>query len=440
MATVSCALVQMSFVRDKSRNVARGAERIQHAAAGGAQIVCLPELATTIYPAYVEEPAYRDLAEPIPGPATDEIGRAAAAAGVYVVYPMYERAADGALFNTAVFIDRSGAVAGLYRKNMIPDVRMPVMTGMEKFYFEPGNLGYPVFPTELGVNVGIAICYERHFPEATRSLALAGADLILLPTATAAGADIWEVELRAHAIANLLWVGGVNRVGLDEDGSQARFYGRSQICSPSGEVVARAGDDAEEIVFATIDTAVSARLRDEWGFFRDRRPDTYGGLTETRRDNATPPPPLAAGALQAIVEELRARLAAGRCTLRVATEDGGFPVMYESLGPGARSVAGDTVTDLSKQPVPNAILAERTQVVQRDSRNSYADPEFHQMLDRYGNVGAQIVTPVVNDAALGGLLSVHHLGSARDWTDAETRLASEAATLAGRLLTPAGEQ
>lgn len=274
-----CALVQMHFTESVEENVERGASLVAQAAAEGAEIICLPELATSIYPAYVEDPGYRALAQPIDGPAVQRMARAAAEAGVYVVYPIYEREADGRLFNTAVFLDRKGEVAGKYRKNSIPDVRMRHMMGMEKFYFEPGDLGYPVFATDLGITVAVTICYERHLPEGPRALALAGADVIFVPTATAAGHELWDVELRGHAIANLLWVGGVNRVGRDENGSNAEFYGDSLFSSPDGTVVSRAQTNGDEIVHAEIDTDVSRRLREEWGFFRDRRPEIYGALT-----------------------------------------------------------------------------------------------------------------------------------------------------------------
>jgi beta-ureidopropionase len=273
-----CALVQMSFKRDRDENIRHGAELVRRAAAEGAEIICLPELATSIYPAYVEESSYRDWAEPVPGPSSEAIGAAAKEAGVYVVYPMYERTADGKLFNTALFFNREGEIAGRYRKNSIPDVRMSVMMGMEKFYFEPGDLGYPVFETDLGVTVGVTICFERHYPEGPRSLALNGADVIFVPTATGAGRELWDVELRGHAIANLLWVGGVNRVGRDEEGSSADFYGSSFFSAPNGEVVAATGGEGEAIVQAEIDTELSHRLREEWGFFRDRRPEIYGKI------------------------------------------------------------------------------------------------------------------------------------------------------------------
>jgi N-carbamoylputrescine amidase len=152
------------------------------------------------------------------------------------------------------------------------------MVGIEKYYFDKGDLGYPLFDTDLGVRVGVTICYERHFPESTRILALAGADVIFVPTATAAGRDIWEIELRGHAIANLCWVGGVNRAGRDRGGSAAEFWGDSLFAGPSGEVVARAATQGDEIVLAAIDTELSGRLRKDWGFFRDRRPELYDSL------------------------------------------------------------------------------------------------------------------------------------------------------------------
>lgn len=275
-----CALIQMSFGASKERNVERGVERIREAARDGAQIICLPELATTIYFCTEMDPAHRDLAEPVPGPSTEVIGQAAREAGVYVVFPLYERGDDGNLYNSAVFIGPQGKVEGIYRKNSIPLVNMPEIVGIEKYYFRPGNLGYPVFGTELGIDVGVTICYERHFPEGARSLALNGADVIFFPTATAAGRGIWDLEIRAHAVANLVWCGGVNRVGRDDAGSETEFYGSSFFSNPTGVVVASAGDEEEKIVHAEIDTELSATLREEWGFFRDRRPDLYQALTK----------------------------------------------------------------------------------------------------------------------------------------------------------------
>lgn len=275
--TVNCALIQMGFSADRDENL-DGAERLLHAAAdAGAQIACLPELATNIYFCFEENAVHRGLSETVPGPSVERIAAVAAKTGMCVIFPLYER--DGEhLYNTAVVISPDGRLLGRYRKNSIPDVRLPEMVGIEKFYFEPGDLGYPVFRTELGVTVGVTICYERHFPESTRCLALAGADVIFIPTATAAGKELWEIEIRGHAIANLCWVGGVNRVGRDRGGSDAQFWGNSMFASPSGEVVGRAKTDGAEVILAVVDTDESRRLRENWGFFRDRRPEIYGAL------------------------------------------------------------------------------------------------------------------------------------------------------------------
>lgn len=277
--SVRCALVQMNFCDDREDNVARGAARVEEAASQGAKIVCLPELATYVYFCDKIEPSSLALAEPVPGPSTEVMAAAAARAGAYVIFPLYERVQEGELYNTAVLIDPAGKIVGKYRKNAIPLVDMRDMVGLEKYYFRPGNLGYPVFRTDLGLNIGITICYERHFPEGPRALALGGADVIFVPTATSNGRDIWEIELRGHAVANQLWVAGVNRVGKDRGGSDTPFYGASVFCSPTGEVTAQAGGRDEEILYAEIDPEVGRARRDEWAFFRDRRPDAYGALT-----------------------------------------------------------------------------------------------------------------------------------------------------------------
>jgi N-carbamoylputrescine amidase len=274
------ALIQMNFSDDAEHNVGRASARIAEAASAGAEIVCLPELATSIYFCTEIEREHYKLAESVNGASVSAIAEAARAAGVYVVFPFYERdEEDEQLYNTAAFINRRGEVTGRYRKNIIPLTKFTGEIGIEKYYFRPGNLGYPVFDTDLGIRVGITICFERHFPESGRSLALNGADLIFVPTATPAGKDMWDVELRSIAIANLLWVAGVNRVQRDVNGSEMDFYGKSLVAGPSGEVVAAAGDEAEEILYAVIDTEQSQQLREEWGFFRDRRPEIFGAIT-----------------------------------------------------------------------------------------------------------------------------------------------------------------
>lgn len=275
------ALIQMNLCDSRDENVAKSAELVREAGGQGAQIICLPELATTQYFCHEMNRDFMALAEPVTGPSVKAIGAAAREADAYVVLPFYERGDDEQLYNSAVFLDRSGEVAGLYRKNVIPIMKFTGVEGVEKYYFRPGNLGYPVFETDLGITVGITICYERHFPEGPRSLALAGADVIFVPTATPAGRELWEVELRAMAIANLLWVGGVNRVGRDRGSavSDMDFYGGSLFSAPNGEVVSRAESGDDEIVYADINTDLSRHLRDDWGFFRDRRPEIYGSLT-----------------------------------------------------------------------------------------------------------------------------------------------------------------
>jgi N-carbamoylputrescine amidase len=272
----------MNFSDSRDDNVARGADLVREAAGRGAQIVSLSELATSQYFCYGMDREFMRLAEPVDGPSTQEIGKAARDAGVWVVLPFYELGQDGQLYNSAAVIDRGGQVSGVYRKNIIPLMSFDGVTGVEKFYFRPGNLGYPVFETDLGITIGITICYERHFPEGPRALALAGADVIFVPTATPAGKHMWEPELRAMAIANLLWVGGINRIGRDqgEAVSEMEFYGGSLIVGPDGAVTERAENHGgEEIVLGEIDTALSSKLREDWGFFRDRRPEIYGALT-----------------------------------------------------------------------------------------------------------------------------------------------------------------
>lgn len=275
-----CALVQMNFSVDVAENLEKGCEYVAEAGRNGAQIVCLPELATTEYFCVGMHPEFLDYAEPIPGPSTERMARAARDANVYVVFPLYEKVRDGELYNSAVFLDRRGEIAGLYRKNMIPLVKVGNVEGNEKFYFRPGNLGYPVWDTDLGIKVGVTICYDRHFPEGPRCLALNGADVMFVPTATPLGGEMWEIELRGHAIANLFWVGAANRVGRDRDGHfDLDFYGRSLWVAPNGEIDTAASTSGDELLYCEIDTDVSKHYRDAWGFFRDRRPEVYREVT-----------------------------------------------------------------------------------------------------------------------------------------------------------------
>jgi len=280
MALAKAALVQFSGSAEKERNIAKAREHVARAAAAGANIVCLQELFNTIYFCYTEEPAFWRLAEPIEGPTIAAMRELAAQHGIVLVAPIYEQAIKGELYNTAVVIGPDGQIMGKYRKTSIPLVKTPSLVGNEKYYFKPGNTGFPVWQTPFGVNVGVMICYDRHFPEHARLLALNGADLVFVPTATCGMSRyLWEIELQAHAIDNIYYVGGVNRVGYDDGGSpDQKYYGASFFADPKGRILAQAGEEQDEIVYAEIDTGAIEDLRNEWGFFRDRRPDLYAEL------------------------------------------------------------------------------------------------------------------------------------------------------------------
>jgi N-carbamoylputrescine amidase len=281
MALTKAAMIQFTGAPEKADNIAKAKTYIAEAAANGAKIVCLQELFNTIYFCYTEDAEFMKLAEPIPGPTIDEMCRVAAEHGIVLVAPIYEQALKGELYNTAVVIGPDGQIMGKYRKTSIPFVRTASLVGAEKFYFKPGNLGFPVWQTPFGVNVGVMICYDRHFPEHARLLALNGADLVFVPTATGGMSRyLWEIELQAHAIDNIYYVGGVNRVGFDQGGSPDQsYYGASFFADPKGKVLAQAGEEADEIVYAEIDTSIIENLRNEWGFFRDRRPEMYAELS-----------------------------------------------------------------------------------------------------------------------------------------------------------------
>ncbi|MEZ5098522.1 MAG: nitrilase-related carbon-nitrogen hydrolase [Thermoleophilia bacterium] len=282
MALTRAAMIQFSGSSEKERNIEKARRFVGEAAANGAKIVCLQELFNTIYFCFEENPAHYALAEPIDGPTVEAMCDLAAEHGIVLVAPIYEKEIKGELYNTAVVIDPQGEIMGIYRKSSIPMVKTASLFGSEKYYFKPGNTGFPVWQTPFGVNIGVMICYDRHFPEHARLLALNGADLVFVPTATCGMSRyLWEIELQAHAIDNIYYVGGVNRVGKDDGGSpDQHYYGSSFFTSPKGEILAQAGDQDDEIVYADIDTGLIEQLRNEWGFFRDRRPDLYADLAE----------------------------------------------------------------------------------------------------------------------------------------------------------------
>ena len=271
------ALIQRAIEPERDAAHRGAVEAVRAAAAGGARIVCLPELYDLPYfPRQVAVEGWR-LAERQPSDRVRELGRLAAELGIVLVVPVFEEAAPGVLFNAAVLYDADGRQLGLYRKNHIPDG-----PGYhEKYYFTPGDTGYPVWETAYG-RIGVGVCWDSWFPETARLLALGGADLLLFPTAIGSepdrpdysSEDAWRTVMRGHAIANGVFVGAPNRVGVE---GPMTYYGGSFVCDPFGEVVARAGADAD-IVFADLDFGRNRELRELLQFFRDRRTDTYGGL------------------------------------------------------------------------------------------------------------------------------------------------------------------
>ena len=277
---VRAALIQMSTEYDKQKNVTKAVRLVRQAAESGAQIVCLQELFHTIYFPYELDPRHLDLAEPIDGPSMDAMQDVARETGTVLIAPIYEKAMDGLLYNTAPVIGPDGELIGIYRKSHIPIVKVATLTGVEKYYFTPGDTGFVTFPTPLDVRIGILVCYDRHFPEAARTLALNGAQIVFVPTATTGMSRyLWELELQAHAVDNIYYVGGANRVGVDQGGSESHFYGSSMWVDPKGRILTQASDEMDEVLTADLDVSVIPQIRNDWGFFRDRRPDLYGQLS-----------------------------------------------------------------------------------------------------------------------------------------------------------------
>ncbi len=272
---------------DPVANLETATERVRAAAAAGAQIVCLPELFRSQYFPQREDHAAFDLSEPVPGPTTEALGRVAQETGAVVVAPLFERRAAGVYHNSAAVLDASGALAGLYRKMHIPDD--PLF--YEKFYFTPGDLGFLAFDTAVG-RIGTLVCWDQWYPEAARLTALAGADVLLYPTAIGwhprekaesgeAQVSAWQTMHRAHAIANGVYVAAVNRVGHEgtRDGG-IEFWGASFVCDPFGVVLKEASRTDEEIVVVECDRRHLEDVRRSWPFLRDRRIDAYAPITK----------------------------------------------------------------------------------------------------------------------------------------------------------------
>ena len=270
----SVALLQMDCSGERPRNIARAEDMIREAAGKGAQVILLPEVFHELFFIMSLDMSVFDKAEPIPGPITERMQELAAELGTVIVAPIYESVGKSVYYNSAAVIDADGSLLGVYRKNHIP-----LSTKFyEKLYFKPGNLGYPVFETRFG-RLGILICHDRHYPEGARALGLNGAEILLVPSATPTASlsvRVWEKELAAHAIFNEYYVAGLNRVGVE---GEYTYYGRSVFLDPTGEIVAQAGE-GEEVLIAECDLDVIVERRRAWQFYRDRRPDTYGVLTD----------------------------------------------------------------------------------------------------------------------------------------------------------------
>ncbi len=282
-------LVQMACSRDPGENLRRAIDRVEEAAAAGAAIVCLPELFRSQYFCQREDAALFDLAEPVPGPTTEALGKIARKLSVVVIAPLFERRVAGVYHNSVAVIDAGGEVVGLYRKMHIPDD--PAY--YEKFYFTPGDLGFRAFDTRVG-RVAPLICWDQWYPEGARLAALQGATVLFYPTAIgwhpaekapfgASQRDAWRTIQRAHAIANGVYVAAVNRVGFEKpagtDAAGLEFWGSSFVADPFGVVVKEASTDREEILVAEVDLARLEDVRRNWPFLRDRRIDAYGGIT-----------------------------------------------------------------------------------------------------------------------------------------------------------------
>ena len=280
MTTVTAAISQTKWTGDKASMLDKHERFARDAAAQGAQVMCFQELFYGPYFGITQDKKYYRFAEPADGPVVQRFREVARELGMVMILPIYEEDQTGVYYNTSVLVDADGAVLGKYRKVHIPHVEK----FWEKFYFRPGNLGYPVFDTAVG-KVGMYICYDRHFPEGWREYGLNGAHLVFNPNATKPGLSnrLWELEQPAAAVANGYFVLAPNRVGLEDNeyGEDAVFfYGKSQVVDPRGNYVGELGSgDHEEVLVRELDLNMVQEMRDDWQFYRDRRPETYSDIT-----------------------------------------------------------------------------------------------------------------------------------------------------------------
>jgi len=274
---VRAALVQTKWTGDKQSMIEANVALARRAAAEGAQVVCFQELFYGPYFCQVQDPEYFAYTETVPGPTSEVMCELARETGMVLVVPVYEKEQEGLFYNTAFVIDADGTYLGKYRKHHIPQVK----GFWEKFYFRPGNLGYPVFQTAVGP-IGVYICYDRHFPEGWRALGLGGARIVFNPSATSRGLSmyLWNLEQPAAAVANEYFVGAINRVGVEDLGDND-FYGSSYFVDPRGQLVGDAGSDKEDdLIVRDLDMSTLAEVRHTWAFYRDRRPESYEALVE----------------------------------------------------------------------------------------------------------------------------------------------------------------
>ena len=274
---VRAAIVQTEWTGEKESMIQKHIDYTHQAAEQGAQVMCFQELFDNAYFCQVQQAEHMDSAEAVPdGPTIQRMMQLAKETEMVLVVPVYEKEDDGFLYNTAAVIERDGTFLGKYRKVHIPQVK----GFWEKFYFRPGNLGYPVFDTAVG-RIGVYICYDRHFPEGWRALGLGGAKIVFNPSATSRGLSmyLWNLEQPASAVANEYFIGAINRVGQEPYGDND-FYGSSYFVDPRGQFVGdTASDKAEELVVRDLEMDMLEEVRKVWAFYRDRRPDAYGPLT-----------------------------------------------------------------------------------------------------------------------------------------------------------------
>ncbi|MBK8303836.1 MAG: nitrilase-related carbon-nitrogen hydrolase [Pyrinomonadaceae bacterium] len=263
----------------RKANIDHQMTMVEDAAKQGVQMLCFQEVFTMPYFCAEQTTRWYEAVERIPdGPTVKLMQEVAKQHGMVIVVPIYEEEQTGVYYNTAAVIDADGTYLGKYRKTHIPHVAPGFW---EKFYFKPGNLGYPCFDTAYA-RIGVYICYDRHFPEGARCLGLNGAEIIFNPSATVAGLSeyLWKLEQPAHAVANGYFVGAINRVGTEAPWNIGEFYGQSYFCDPRGQMLAVGSRDQDELVVADLDMDKIREVRNTWQFFRDRRPDAYGPIID----------------------------------------------------------------------------------------------------------------------------------------------------------------